>query len=197
MYPKDLLKLITFCKKLSGVGSKTAERFAFELLKWKNDELNELSYVLKDLKKNIVSCEVCGCLKIDGTCNFCNKEIRDSKKICIVSSFKEVFLLEKTRSYKGFYHIIDTLISPMEGAEISDSAIEKLKKRIKTDAIQEVIIAFDSTIEGDVTSLYIKEKLLDMKLQISRLAFGLPIGASLDFIDETTLAQAFVGRQSF
>jgi len=197
MYPKDLLKLITFFKKLSGVGSKTAERFAFEMLKWKNDELNDLSYILKDLKKNIVSCEICGCLKIDESCNLCNKEIRDSKKICIVSSFKEVFLLEKTRSYKGFYHIIDNLISPMEGAEISDSSIEKLKKRIKTDEIQEVIIALDSTIEGDVTSLYIKEKLTDMKLQISRLAFGLPIGASLDFIDGNTLAQAFVGRQSF
>ena len=142
-------------------------------------------------------CNACGCLIAKDYCKFCDSNLRDSKKICIVSSFKEVFLLEKTKTYNGFYHILETLISPIEGKEIDEENIIRLKKRIEKFPINEVIIALDSTIEGDATSLYIKEELLDYKVNVSRLAFGLPIGTSLDYIDSTTLSQAFVGRQSF
>lgn len=197
MYPKDLLKLMSYLTKLSGVGSKTASRFAFELIKWKESELENLADILKNSKKNILECAACGCLISDDYCQFCDPNLRDSKKICIVSSFKEVFLLENTKSYKGFYHIIENLLSPLDGQEIDKENIEKLKKRIEISKIKEIIIALDSTLEGDATALFIKDELENLGVTISRLAFGLPMGISLDFIDGGTLTQAFIGRQSF
>jgi recombination protein RecR len=197
MYPKDLLKLISYLKKLSGVGSKTAQRFAFELLKWQESELKDLSEVFKDLKKNIVYCDTCGCLISEDTCYFCSSSFRDPSKICIVSNFKEVFLIENTKTYSGLYHIIDTLISPIDDKEIDLKNIEKLKKRIRINNIKEVIIALDSTIEGDATSLFLKEELKEFSINISRLAFGLPMGTSLDYIDGGTLTQALIGRQTY
>jgi len=197
MYPKDLLKLITYLKKLSGIGSKTAQRFAFELLKWQENELKDLSDILKDLKKNIISCKICGCLISDDNCYYCNPTFRDTSKICIISCFKDVFLIENTKSFNGLYHIIDNLISPIDGKEINIENIEKLKKRIKTYNIKEIIIALDSTIEGDATSLFLKEELKNFDINISRLAFGLPMGTSLDYIDGGTLTQALIGRQTY
>jgi len=197
MYPKDLLKLIHYLKKLSGVGSKTAERFAFELIKWKECDISDLSNILKDIKNNIVYCPSCGCLIADDSCKFCDLNYRDSNKLCIVSSFKDVFLIENTKSYKGLYHIIDTLISPIFGKEIDLENLNRLKKRIADLNIKEVIIALDSTLEGDATSLYLKDELNNFNINISRLAFGLPIGTSLDYIDGGTLTQALVGRQNF
>jgi recombination protein RecR len=197
MYPLDLLKLITYLKKLPGVGSKTAQRFSFELIKWQENELINLAEILKNLKKSIIQCNICGCLISDETCYYCNPNFRNASKICIVSSFKDVFLIENTKSFKGFYHIIDSLISPIDGKEIDIENIEKLKKRIKENNIKEVIIALDSTVEGDATSLYIKEELNKFNVNISRLAFGLPMGTSLDYIDGGTLTQAMLGRQSY
>lgn len=197
MYPKDLIKLIAYLRKLSGVGAKTAQRYAFELLKWNDQELNDLSVTLRDLKRNIKQCPTCGCLISDENCYFCNVEQRDISKICIVSGFKDVCLIESTKSYSGLYHIIDSLISPIDGKEIEIEKIENLKKRITTHRIKEVIIALDSTIEGDATSLFLKEELKSFNINISRLAFGLPMGTSLDYIDGGTLTQALVGRQLY
>ena len=169
MYPKDLLKLMHYLKKLSGVGSKTAERFAFELLQWEDFELDDVGNLFKTLKKTILHCDTCGCLIAQESCKFCDSSLRDSKKMCIVSSFRDVFLLEKTKTYNGFYHILETLLSPIDGKEIDEENIFRLKKRIEKYKISEVIIALDSTIEGDATSLYIKEELLDYKIDVSRL----------------------------
>ncbi|EKE20994.1 MAG: recombination protein RecR [uncultured bacterium] len=197
MYPKDLLKLIGYLKKLSGVGSKTAQRFAFELIKWKDHELKDLSDILKDLKKNIVHCKTCGCLISDEECFYCSSPFRDKSKICIVSGFREAFFIENTKSYNGLYHVIENLISPIDGKEIDTENIQRLKKRITSNNIKEVIIALDSTIEGDTTSLFLKEELKDFQINISRLAFGLPMGTSLDYIDGGTLTQALMGRQTY
>lgn len=197
MYPQDLLKLISYLKKLSGVGQKSAQRFAFELIKWQENELKELANILKDIKRNIKHCKTCGCLISEDECFYCNSPARDKSKICIISSFREVFLIEGTKSYNGLYHIIDSLISPIDGKEIEIENIERLKKRIKDNNIKEVIIALDSTIEGDATSLFLKEELKHFNMNISRLAFGLPMGASLDYIDGGTLTQALIGRQIY
>lgn len=197
MFPQDLLKLINFLKKLPGVGYKSAQRFAFELIKWNEKDLIDLSSTLQDIKKNIIPCKTCGCLISDNYCPYCDIDLRDPSKLCILSSFKDVFLIENTKSFKGLYHIINCLISPIDGSEIDIENIENLKKRITSNNIKEVIIALDSTIEGDVTSLYIKDELKGLNITISRLAFGLPIGSSLDFIDSGTLTQALVDRRSF
>jgi len=197
MYPKELLKIITYLKKLSGVGSKTAQRFAFEFITWSDYELKDFAKTLNVLKDAVKQCDICGCLISENKCIFCNNSFRDSSKICIVSSFKDVFQIENTKTYNGLYHIINTLISPIDEKEIDEENISRLKNRIKENQIKEAIIALDSTIEGDATSLFIKESLNDLDVNISRLAFGLPMGTSLDFIDRGTLTQAFTGRQIY
>jgi recombination protein RecR len=194
MYPKDLIKLISYLKKLPGVGSKTAERFAFEMIEWEDNEIINLANVLAEFKNKIFKCDICGSLKSDNDCVYCDENLRDSSKICIISSIRDIYLLESTNSYKGLYHVLDNLFSPIDGRDIN---LEKLKKRIINSDIKEVIIALDSTIEGDATSLFIKEELKELNLDISRLAFGMPIGSSLEYVDEGTLTKALTGRLKY
>jgi recombination protein RecR len=194
MYPKDLIKLISYLKKLPGVGSKTAERFAFEMIKWEDEEIKNLANLLADFKNKIFKCDVCGCLKSDNNCIYCDQDLRDISKICITASIRDIYFLESTNTYKGLYHVLDNLFSPIDDKEIN---LENLKKRAADSNIKEVIIALDSTIEGDATSLYIKEELKNLNLNISRLAFGMPIGSSLEYVDEGTLTKAFTGRQKY
>jgi len=196
MYPKNFINLVNFLKKLPGVGSKTAERFGFQMLRWSDEDLNNFGSIVKNLKKTIKKCSNCSSL-IEESCCFCSDEGRNKSQLCILSSFKDLVLLEGTNIYKGLYHIIDHLISPIEGFDVDGVDIPKIKKRIKDLNIKELIIALDSTVEGDATSLYIKEELKDTEVVVSRLAFGLPIGTSLDYIDGGTLMQALIGRKSF
>lgn len=196
-YPKNILTLIAFLKKLPGVGNKTAERFSFDLLKWKQNDLETFGALIATILKNLKKCSICGSLVEDDSCPFCNMAKRDSSVICITASPKDLFLIEETGSYSGLYHVLDNLISPIDGFNIDDSNIKKLEERIEKLQIKEVIIALDSTLEGDATALFIKTKLKNLNLKISRLAFGLPIGSSLEYIDGGTLAKAFMGRQKF
>ena len=196
-YPVALQQLIAFFKKLPGVGTKTAERFAFHLLSWQTSELAAFSALAANLRESITQCFECHCLMEHNSCPFCTDNVRDCSKICIITSPKDVYAIEETRSYKGLYHVLGCLLSPIEGKSIEHLHLDQLKKRIETYPIKEVIIALDSTIEGDTTSLYLKEYLLKWGLSVSRLAFGLPLGSSLDFVDGGTLARAFTGRQSF
>ncbi len=195
-YPKDLLSLIAFFKKFPGVGSKTAERLTFQLLLWNEKELEQFSQLLSRLKQTIQHCPECGCIMEDALCSFCNQKSRSSHLLCIIASPKDAFSIESTKSYSGLYHVIKYLLSPIEGRlnlhlDLLDSRIEKL-------ATQEVIIALDSTLEGDTTALYLKDHLKKYpQIKVSRLAFGLPVGSSLDYIDDTTLCRALSGRQSF
>ncbi len=195
-YPADLLKLIALFKKLPGVGSKTAERFAFELLGWEETQIHMFAEQVSTVKKKIQFCPECGCMgEIDLACTFCNK--RDTSCLCIISSAKDAFAIEDTHIYKGLYHVIDGLLSPIDGKTAEKIGVEKLKKRIADLQIKEIVIALDSTLEGDTTSLYLKDQLTASHISISRLALGLPLGSSLDFIDGGTLSRALMGRQSF
>jgi recombination protein RecR len=194
-YPSSLLSLIAFLKKLPGVGSKTAERFAFRLLHWPQDQLSELANHIQNIKERIVPCAECHCLMEEAPCTFCDPLKRDTSLLCVISSPKDVFSIEETRSYRGLYHVIEGLLSPMDGRSADYLQLDKLKKRIGINPIKEIIIALDSTIEGDATALYLKEHLKGPK--ISRLAFGLPIGSTLDFVDGGTLSRSFTGRHSF
>jgi recombination protein RecR len=153
--------------------------------------------VLCELKNTIRICPECGCLLQLDLCQFCDPKLRDNKKICIISSPKEVYLIEETHAYQGLYHVIDHLLSPVDGFSEADLHLDKLKKRLTMHPIEEVIIALDSTLEGDATALFLKNILTDRKLQISRLALGLPVGSSLEYIDGGTLARALMGRQNF
>jgi recombination protein RecR len=196
-YPLPLLKLIALLRKLPGVGSRTAERFAFQLLSWPNHQLGELSEIISTIKEKIQSCPACGCLIDETGCSFCDLSKRDPKNLCILASAKDVFAIEETGTYHGLYHVLGGLLSPIEGRHPQNLNLEGLQKRIDTLQIQEVIIALDSTLEGDTTALYLKEHLKGISIRISRLAFGLPMGSSLDFVDGGTLSRAFTGRQGF
>lgn len=195
-YPKNLLTLIAYLKKLPGIGRKTAERFAFELIKWKSEELENLGNIFFSLKKNIQTCNQCGCLKDAGQCLFCNDK-REKSVMCIIASPKDAYSIEETRSYNGLYHVIENLISPLDGYNIEELNLTRLEKRIEENNIKEIIIALDSTLEGDATALFLKSRLKNKNISVSRLAFGLPVGSSLEYIDEGTLAKAFSGRQAF
>lgn len=196
-YPISLQQLIAYLKKLPGVGTKTAERFAFHLLSWPPSELASFSTLVSNLRNSIVQCSECQCLMENNLCPFCADTLRDRSQICIITSPKDAYAIEETRFFKGLYHVLGTLLSPIEGRSIEHLNLELLKKRIEAHPIKEVIIALDSTLEGDTTSLYLKEYLLKWGLSVSRLAFGLPLGSSLDFVDGGTLARALIGRQSF
>jgi recombination protein RecR len=196
-YPQHLLKLIAFFKLFPGVGGKTAERFAFSLLDWKSEQTQDFGKLLAQLPQMVQYCEECGCLKGEENCFFCNNPLRETGTLCLVASVKDVFAFEQTRTFSGLYHVLGGLLSPLEGLDPESLSLEKLKKRILEKEIKEVILALDSTVEGDTTALYIKQFFSSLPLKLSRLAFGLPLGSNLDFIDGGTLARALGGRQSF
>ncbi len=193
-YPEDLTHLIAHLKKLPGVGSRTAERFAFELLSWPEEHLTLLGDLLKEILHKVPSCSECGCLKNGETCRFCSEE-RNTNSLCIISSARDAYSIEETRSYRGLYHVIEHLLSPLDGRHANQLRTDKIEERIAKHNITEVIIAFDSTLEGDTTALYLKQQLAKLPISLSRLAFGIPVGSSLEYIDSGTLARAFVGRQ--
>lgn len=197
-YPDALHALISHLKKLPGVGTRTAERFAFELLRWKPEELASFGLHLSTLSQTIVPCALCGCLKNaeQPKCSFCDSQLRDPTVLCILATPRDVYSIEETRAFKGIYHVINHLLSPLDGRHASSLRTDLICTRIEQNKVKEVILAFDSTLEGDTTALYLKEQLSSYPISISRLAFGLPVGSSLEYIDGGTLARALFGRQN-
>lgn len=195
-YPTHLIKLIETLKKLPGVGNKSAERFAFEMLNWPASQLKDMAATIAFTKENVHHCPECGCLG-DLTCHFCRPERLQDRSLCIIATAREAFSIEETREFKGTYHVLGALLSPMEGKGPEALNIEKLKARIEASKIEDVIIALDSTLEGDATALYLKSVLSELPLKITRLAFGLPMGSSLDYVDGGTLARAFSARNPY
>lgn len=194
-YPKDLLALISHLKKLPGVGSRTAERFAFELLNWQENDLHSLGELFIELLQKVPACQECGCLTQEGTCRFCEKT-RDSSSLCILASARDAYAIEETRAYRGLYHVIEHLLSPLDGRHAKQLRLDRIQKRIEEHQVQEIIIALDSTLEGDTTALYLKNELSKFPVKISRLGVGVPVGSSLEYIDGGTLSRAFAGRQT-
>jgi recombination protein RecR len=192
-FPEDLLTLIAHLKKIPGVGTRTAERFAFELLTWTPSQLTSLAASLHDLPEKLPPCPTCGCLTSRGACSFCSH--RDTSSLCIIASARDAYSIEETGQYKGLYHVIEHLLSPLDGRHTATLKLDRIERRIQEHNIKEVIIAFDSTLEGDTTALYLKNMLSHLPLSISRLAFGLPVGSSLEYTDSSTLIRALSGRQ--
>lgn len=195
--PTELATLVAHLKKLPGVGLKTAERFAFEFLKWPQESLSQLGKLLNEIHAALPPCSICGCLTDRGTCRFCTASDRDPTALCIVASPRDVYSMEETKNYKGLYHVLEHLISPLDGRPASLLKIDRIEARLKTLPIREVILALDATLEGDTTALYLKGQLSAFPVSLSRLAFGLPVGSSFESIDGGTLARAFSSRQKF
>lgn len=193
-YPKHLMLLIENLKRLPGVGGKTAERYAFQMLDWKREHLHEIAHAIINFADKIAFCDECGCVRHEERCEFCTPERLNEGVIYVVSSPREVYAIEATHEYYGLYHVLGGLLSPMDGIGPDKLKIEKLIKRIESPEIVEVVIGLDATLEGDATALYLQKELAKCEKKISRLAFGLPMGSSLDYIDGNTLARAFSGR---
>lgn len=196
-YPPHLLRLIDVLRKLPGVGTKSAERFAFEMISWPKSKIEEMADVIQLSPKMLKHCSECGCLADAEACYFCTSSHSRIPALCIVATPRDVFAIESTHEFKGLYHVLGALLSPMDGTGPEKLNIQKLKKRITQLNIEELIIALDSTLEGDATSLYLKQELEPLNLSISRLAFGLPMGSSLDYVDGGTLARALSARGRF
>lgn len=196
-YPEHLLKLIQVLKRLPGVGNKSAERFAFHLLTWSETQLRELGEVVSETKEKLQHCATCGCLMGEEGCLFCHSSLRNPNVMCVIASPRDVFSIEETHEYEGLYHVLGGVLSPLERRGPEHLTIAKLKERLAILKVKEVVIALDSTLEGDATSLFLKQELVNYPVQISRLAFGLPMGSSLDYVDGGTLARALSGRNQF
>ena len=194
MYPALFETLVESFRKLPGVGKKTAERYAFEFLKWDQEEIDEFLKACSLAKKNLHTCKICGNLAEDELCEVCKDTTRDTSTICVVEQVQDLIAMEKTHEYKGVYHVLNGVISPSKGILPDDINIDSLIKRCD-DTISEVIIATNPTVEGETTALYLSKLLEKKNIQATRIAHGLPMGAHLDYADEMTLIKAMENRK--
>jgi len=192
MYPKSFQQLIDSFRKLPGVGARTAERFAFQLLNMPKDEVDLFADSLKQAKKSLHSCRICGNLSEEDLCEVCKDVHRDTSMICVVQDVKDVSAMERMREYRGVYHVLGGAISTIKGILPEDLNIESLMKRVGN--VKEVIIATNPTLEGETTALYLAKRLSDKVPLVTRLAHGLPMGGHVDYADELTLIKAMEGR---
>ncbi len=193
-YPKTILNLIECFKKFPGIGEKTAERLALSTLNMESDIIDLFSKSLKDSQTKIKKCSRCGSLTEEDLCQICNDKTRDTSTLCVVEECKNVILFEKIGSFKGIYHVLGGLISPLEGINPEDIHVDKLIKRIKDENIKEVILAIKPSVEGETTALYIRKMLENTNVKISKIAHGIPMGADIDYIDPLTLEMAIEDR---
>ncbi len=194
-YPESLKNLIDSFKILPGIGEKTAERLAFSVLNLEEESVIKFSRSIEDVKNKIKKCVICNNLTETDKCSICNDLKRDRKTICVVEDAKNLILFEKTGNYKGLYHVLGGLISPLNGINPEDISINSLIERVKKEGIKEVIIAVKPTIEGETTSLYILKTLKDTKTIVSKIAHGVPLGTDMEYLDSLTLEMAISDRK--
>lgn len=195
MYPDSLEDLIEGFKLLPGIGEKTAERLAFFILNIDDEKAKFFSDSIMHAKEKLHNCPICSNITDKEVCNICSSTTRDSNFLCIVEDPKSIFLFEKTGFYHGYYHVLDDLISPLDGINPEDIGIAKLTKRIEKSNFSEIIIAVKPSIEGETTSLYIKKILEGLKIKVTRIASGIPLGADIEYIDTLTLERALMDRK--
>lgn len=185
--------------KLPGMGRKSAQRMAMHLLKQSGDHVNKLAQSLLDLKTNIVYCSSCFTISDHDPCSICSSEKRKNGILCVVEDPKDVYFIEKTNEFKGRYHVLGGVISPMESIGPNEIRIKELIERINNpdEAVQEIILALNPDAEGEATSFYINKMAKTFDIKVTRIAHGIPMGTELEFIDEATLTRAFSGRNSF
>lgn len=185
-------RLINQFTKLPGVGKKTAQRYAYKIIDMSPEEAKQFAESIIDCKKKVRYCSVCGNFSEEETCDICKR--RDHSVICVVKEPKDVIALEKLREYKGVYHVLHGVISPMDGIGPNDIRIKELLVRVG-GGVTEVIIATNPDVEGDATAMYIAKLLKPLGVTVTRLAHGIPIGGEIEYTDEVTLSRAFIERK--
>lgn len=198
MFPNNLKKVIDCFKKFPGIGEKTAERLAFSLLDFNKEQLTIFSNSIADIRDNICYCDVCGNISDSEICTICSSSTRDDSIVLVVEKAKDILLFEKIGVFKGKYHVLNGLISPIDNVGPNDINLISLIHRVKENNIKEVIFALKPSIEGETTLQYIKKLLYDVSngIKVSKLAIGVPVGADMEYIDSLTLEMAIDERKS-
>lgn len=194
-FTPPLAKLIEEFQKFPGVGPKSAQRMAFHVLGMSHDSVQSLADSIVEAKEKVKSCSRCFHLSAEDPCELCTNERRDNHVICVVADSRDVIALERTREYRGAYHVLNGLISPLEGRGPEQLTIRQLVNRVNDEGVKEVILAINPTVEGDATVLYASHLLKPSGCKITRIAFGLPVGADLEYADDVTLSKALEGRR--
>jgi recombination protein RecR len=194
-FTPPLARLIEHFQRFPGVGPKSAQRMAFFVLGMNKEDVGKFADALVDAKERVKHCSRCYHLSAQDPCEICMSERREPLIICVVADSKDVIALERTRDFKGRYHVLTGLISPLEGKGPDQLSIRELLKRVHAEGIKEVILAINPTIEGDATVLYLNNLLKPLGPKITRIAFGLPMGADLEYADDITLSRAMEGRR--
>ena len=196
IYPTGIKNLIESFKNLPGIGDKTAERLTFALVNFDKSLLTDFANAIIDVRDNISRCEVCNNLCEGTVCNICSSDDRDNDVIFVVENAKDIILFEKIGIYNGLYHVLDGLISPLDGINPEDININSLIERVKNNKIKEIILALKPSVEGETTMQYIKKLLVDIDVKISKIATGVPIGTDMEYIDSLTLEMAIDERKN-
>lgn len=195
-YPDSFLKLVDHLKKLPGVGKKSAERMAYQIIDMDAEFLNNFATSLVEAKSKLGKCKICGCMCEDDLCEICKDQTRNKSLICVVQTSKDVYALEKAKDYQGVYHVLNGVISAVNGVSPKDINLYSLIDRVSEGNVSEVIVATNPNIEGESTAQFIAKLLTDIpNIQVTRLAYGLPVGGNLDYADEFTLIKAMQGRR--
>ncbi len=195
MFDGAIGDLVTELGRLPGVGPKSAQRIAFFILQSETDDVHRLADAMITVKDKVRFCVVCGNVSEEERCRVCVDDRRDQSMICVVEEPKDIVAVEKTREYRGLYHVLGGAISPIDGVGPDDLRIRELVTRLADGRVAEVVIATDPNLEGEATATYIARLLGPMDIAVSRLASGLPVGGDLEYADEITLARAFAGRR--
>ena len=196
MYPESLKIIIDNLKNLPGIGSKTAERLAFCMIDFDKDKLTDFSNAISNVRDNINKCEICGSITDNKVCNVCLSNSREKNIILVVEKAKDIYLFEKLGIFNGVYHVLNGLISPLDGIGPQDITISKLLDRINNDNITEVILALKPSIEGETTMQYISQLLKSSNVIVTKIATGVPMGTDMEYIDSLTLEMAIDERKN-
>jgi recombination protein RecR len=195
VYEGIIQELIDELGRLPGIGPKSAQRIAFHILQTESFDVSRLAQVLTDVREKVRFCEICGNVSEQDTCAVCRDPRRSPNTICVVEEAKDVVAIERTREFRGLYHVLGGAISPIDGIGPDDLRIRQLMQRLADGSVTEVIIATDPNLEGEATATYLSRLLMHLDLRVTRLASGLPVGGDLEYADEVTLGRAFEGRR--
>ena len=193
--PDPLIRLIEELQRLPGIGPKGAQRLAFHLLRTPREQTDRLVEAVRDVKERVTYCSVCNNITDSDPCVYCRNEARDHRLICVVEEPQSVAAIEKTREFKGVYHVLMGALSPLHGVGPDDLKIKSLLARVANGGVEEIILATNPTVEGEATALYLARLLKPLGVRVTRIAMGIPVGSDLEYADEVTMTRAMEGRR--
>ena len=195
MLPEPLARLVEQLQKLPGIGAKGAQRLAFHILKNPRDEADRLCDAIREVKERVTYCSTCNNITDQDPCVYCTNPSRDTRIICVVEEPQNVSVVEKTREFRGLYHVLMGVLSPLQGVGPDDLKIKGLLSRVGNGGVQEIILATNPTVEGEATALYLARLLKPLGVRVTRIAMGIPVGSDLEYADEVTMTRAMEGRR--